>query len=68
MAREEDVIRKRRGGETFKIFFKKAPKSPFDIPGIKTKASTKDIFRAIKDSTENIAEKDTPADSASIRR
>jgi prevent-host-death family protein len=68
MAREEDVIIKRRGGETFKIVFKEAPKSPFDIPGIKTKATTKDILRAIRDSRENIAEQDTPADSASHRR
>ncbi|MBN1662486.1 MAG: type II toxin-antitoxin system Phd/YefM family antitoxin [Deltaproteobacteria bacterium] len=66
IAREEEVIIKRRGGEIFKIVFKKAPKSPFDIPGIKTKATTKDILRAIKDSRENIAEKDPSVDSADV--
>jgi hypothetical protein len=56
LAREEDVIIKRRGGETFTIAFKKTARSPFAMPGIKTKATTKDILRAIRDSRERIAE------------
>ena len=63
IAREEEVIIKRRDGETFTIVFKKTPKSPFDIPGINTKATTKDILTAIKDSRESTAEHDAPADS-----
>jgi len=63
IAREEKVIIKRRGGETFTIVFKKTPTSPFDIPGIKTKATTKDILEAIKDSRERNAEYDAAADS-----
>lgn len=63
IAREEEVIIKRRGGETFTIVFKKTSKSPFDIPGIKTKATTKDILEAIKDSRERIAEHDAAVDS-----
>ena len=63
IAREEKVIIKRRGGETFTIVFKKTPTSPFDIPGIKTKATTKDILEAIKDSRERNAEHDAAADS-----
>ena len=39
IAREEEVIIKRRGGGTFTIVFKKTPTSPFDIPGIKIKAT-----------------------------
>ena len=58
MAREEEVMIKRRGGETFTIVFKKTQKSPFDIPGIKTKATTKDILEAIRDSRESMAEHD----------
>lgn len=50
IARTEEVIIKRRGGETFSIIFKKSPKSPFDVPGIKTRATTKDILDAIKES------------------
>lgn len=52
IAREEEVIIKRREGEIFTIIFKKTPKSPFDIAGIKTKATTNDILEAIKDSRE----------------
>ncbi len=61
IARKEEVIIKRRGGETFTIVFKKTPKSPFDIPGIKTKATTEDILEAIKDSRERISEHDVAA-------
>ena len=50
IARTEEVVIKRRGGEAFSITFKKSPKSPFDVPGIKTRATTKDILDAIKES------------------
>lgn len=63
IARKEEVIIKRRGGETFAIVFKKTPKSPFDIPGIKTNATTQDILAAIKDSRERIAEPLTSSDA-----
>jgi hypothetical protein len=52
IAREEEVIIKRRGGETFTVVFKKKTKSTFDIPGIKTKATTQGILEAIKESRE----------------
>ncbi|MBN2266914.1 MAG: type II toxin-antitoxin system Phd/YefM family antitoxin [Candidatus Babeliaceae bacterium] len=63
IAQKEEVIIKRRGGETFTIIFKKTPKSPFDIPGIKTKATTKNILAAIRDSRERIAEPGTTPDA-----
>jgi len=50
IARNEQVLIQRRGGDTFIITYKSNPKSPFDVPGIKTKAKTKDILLAIKDS------------------
>ncbi len=50
IARNEEVIIKRRGGETFSIVFRKNVKSPFDVKGIDTKASTKDILDAVKES------------------
>ena len=50
IARTEEVIIKRRGGESFSIIYKKGQKSPFDVPGIKTRATTKDILDAIKES------------------
>ena len=56
IARTEEVVIKRRGGETFSIVFKKSTKSPFDVPGTKTKATTKDILEAVKESRERFAE------------
>jgi len=58
MARTEEVIIKRRGGETFSIIFRKSTKSPFDVPGINTKATTKDILEAVRESRERYAEQD----------
>jgi prevent-host-death family protein len=52
IARTEEVVIKRRGGESFSIIFRKGTKSPFDIPGIKTKATTKDILTAVRESRE----------------
>jgi hypothetical protein len=51
LARSEEVVIKRRGGEMFTVLFKHAQKdSPFNVPGIKTKATTNDILDAIQDS------------------
>ncbi len=55
MARDEEVIITRRGGESFSIILRKTVKSPFDIPGIKTKATTEDILEAIRESRERMA-------------
>lgn len=49
--RSEPLIIKRKGGESFQVICKKPKKkSPFDVPGIKTKATTSDILEAVKDS------------------
>ncbi|MBU1171168.1 MAG: type II toxin-antitoxin system Phd/YefM family antitoxin [Proteobacteria bacterium] len=53
MARSEEVIIKRRGGETFKLVFNQSDKSPFDvkgISGINKKIKTQDILDAISES------------------
>jgi len=63
IARTEEVIIKRRGGETFTIVFKKSTKSPFDVPGIKTRATTKDIIDAVRESRERGAEQNDEADA-----
>ncbi len=49
-ARKEEVVIKRKGGETFSVIFRKDKKSPFDVPGIQTKATTKDILAAVRES------------------
>ena len=41
--REEGVIT-RRGAEAFSLTYKATPRSPLDVPGIKTKAPTRDIL------------------------
>ena len=55
IARSEEVIIKRRSGETFSIIYRKSKKSPFDVPGIQTKATTKDILAAVRESRERFA-------------
>ncbi|MEE4363048.1 MAG: type II toxin-antitoxin system Phd/YefM family antitoxin [Desulfotignum sp.] len=56
IAKSEEVIIKRRGGDTFKIIFTKSPKSPFDVTGIKTKATTEDVLEAVRESRAGGAE------------
>jgi len=63
IARTEEVIIKRRGGETFSIIFRKSEKSPFDVLGIKTKATTNDILYAVKESREGSAEQGATVDA-----
>ncbi len=55
-AKSEEVIIKRRGGDTFKIIYTKSSGSPFEVPGIKTKVTTNDILDAVNESRERTAE------------
>lgn len=55
IARFEKVIIKRRSGDTFVVKYKQLSKSPFDVAGIKTKITTKDIINAVKESRSRIA-------------
>ncbi len=61
IARTEEVIIKRRGGENFSIILKRIPKSSFDIRGIKTRATTNDILDAVRESRSRAAEQVAPA-------
>lgn len=45
-----EVLITRRGGDTFSLVYKPQAASPFDVPGIETKARTPDILDAIRDS------------------
>lgn len=50
-AENEEVVIKRRDGKTFSITSKSIKKlSPFDINGVKVKATTSNILDAIADS------------------
>jgi hypothetical protein len=51
IAQEEEVEIRRKDGTIFSLTSKKKKSSsPFDVPGIKTKATTQDILNAIRDS------------------
>jgi len=58
-AREEEVLIKRRSGETFSLRYKVTSKSPFDVPGVQTRATTQDILDAVKESRSNSVDKRT---------
>ncbi len=51
IAQKEEVEIRRRDGSVFSLISKKEKmKSPFDLRGIKTKATTKDILSAARES------------------
>jgi len=52
IAKNEEVLIKRRSGDTFSIKYKKIKKSPLDVPGIETKATKEDILAAVRESRE----------------
>lgn len=49
-SKNEEVLIRRRGGDAFVVLPKPRQGSPFDIPGVKTKATTADVLSAIKES------------------
>ena len=52
-ALQEEVVIKRKDGAAFSIIpMIKKKKSPFDIPGIKTKVTTDDILDSIRESRQ----------------
>ena len=55
MARKEEVLIKRRGGETFSLTRKFPRQSAFDVPGVKTRATTRDILEAVAESRSKSA-------------
>ena len=54
LAQKEEVEIRRRDGTIFSLTSKKnKTASPFDVPGIKTKATTANILAAVKNSRMN---------------
>ena len=49
-ARSEEVVIRRKDGDSFSVRPRKPKKSPFDVPPIKTKATTEDILAAVRES------------------
>lgn len=53
LAQKEEVLIRRRDGAVFSLRAKRRkPASPFDVPGVKTAASTSDILEAVRESRE----------------
>ena len=53
LAQKEEVEIRRQDGSVFSLKAKKsATKSPFDVPGVTTRATTADILDAIRTSRE----------------
>lgn len=51
LVEEEEIEIRRRDGTIFALTAKRdQAKSPFDVPGIKTKATTRDILDAVRES------------------
>ncbi len=51
IAQNEEIEIRRKDGAVFSLMAKKRkPASPFDVPGIKTKATTQNILDAVRDS------------------
>jgi prevent-host-death family protein len=56
VARTEEVLIRRKGGDCFSVILRSPQKSPFDVPSIKTSASTQDILDAICESRSRPAD------------
>lgn len=49
-SKAEEVLIRRRGGDCFAVVPKPRQGSPFDVPGVKTRATTADILSAVRES------------------
>ncbi len=58
LARNEKAMIKKQTGELFSIVYKHASSSPFDVKGVKTRATTNDIMEAVEASrsAENMSQ------------
>ncbi len=51
-AQSEEVLIKRKDGTVFSVKSKRERKSPFDVKGMRSKVSKKDIVDAVRESRE----------------
>ena len=49
-SKDDEVVIRRRGGDSFAVIPKARAGSPFDVPGIKTRATTADVLSAVRES------------------
>ena len=55
-SKDEVVLIRRRGGESFAVVPKPREGSPFQVPGVKTAATTPDLLAAVKESRSKTAQ------------
>ena len=58
LARSEEVIIKKRSGEIFSVVYQKRSLSPFDVKGVKTSATMRDILDAVELSRSGVRGED----------
>ncbi len=51
-AKREEVVIRRRNGDQFSLVLRQPGKSPFEVPPVRTRATTRDILDAIRESRE----------------
>jgi hypothetical protein len=51
-AKREEVVIRRRNGEQFSVVLRQAGVSPFDVPPVRTRATTEDILDAVRESRQ----------------
>ncbi len=57
LAQEEEVEIRRRDGSVFSLKAKvRKHASPFDVPGVRTAATTEDVLEAVRESRERAQE------------
>lgn len=59
-SKDEEVLIRRRGGDSFVVVPKPSEGSPFDVPGIRTKASTADVLAAVRKSRSKTSQQRHP--------
>ncbi len=51
-AKRDEVIIRRRNGDQFRVALREPSSSPFDVPPVRTRVTTRDILEALRDSRE----------------
>jgi prevent-host-death family protein len=59
-SKDETVLIRRRGGDSFAVVPKPREGSPFDVPGVRTAVATADILAAVRESRSRTSQQRRP--------
>ena len=59
-SKDEEVLIRRRGGDSFAIVSQPREGSPFKAPGVKTRATTSDLLAAVRESRSKTSQQRHP--------